>query len=81
MEASGEITGKEGEKYTPKGGGKWGCYALKGKIGETQTELGPAGSAIAGADGTLELGIPRASKVFDAGYFSGSYEVYVFVKP
>lgn len=82
IDASGRITGGEGENIGPHDGiGHWGWRMLCGRIGERGIEV--RGSHEAWNDGVLELGVPRGCGGFSAddggAYWSGAFTVYVYV--
>ncbi|HYC40578.1 MAG TPA: carboxypeptidase-like regulatory domain-containing protein [Chitinophagaceae bacterium] len=84
VEASGIIQYKDppNTQNTPDGGGYWGWWQLKGKIGEQIMPLGSKGGGVAGADGLIELGAPATYRMGHAEEkaLEGHYTVYVFSK-
>ena len=45
----------------PNGGGYWGWWVLKAKIGAQMINVGASGGGVADQDGILELGAPRGN--------------------
>ena len=84
VKASGIIQYKDppNTQNTPDGGGYWGWWQLKGKIGEQLIGLGSKGSGTANADGTIELGAPATVKMGHAEEkaLEGNYTVYIYSK-
>ena len=84
VEASGIIQYKDppNTQNTPDGGGYWGWWQLKGKIGEQLIGLGSRGGGTASNDGIIELGAPATVKMGhpEEKALEGHYTVYIFSK-
>lgn len=84
VEATGKWRYKEPPhtEVSPDGGGYWGWWVLKVKIGEELQNVGSKGSAVARDSGSLFLGAPATAKMGHAEEkaLEGSFTVRVFVK-